>query len=269
MLLYETCFSNTIGPYASISPIYCGMAQTEPGHVYGSFRRKHFVFQYVLSGKGTFVSPYGTYTPKKDDIFVMHKGDLVDYTSDEADPWKYIWIEFDCFDALPPIFDCGILKGNETVRNYFLEILKLNDLKSGQKAYACSILYRILSALETDSTPPVRKLYSRYINQALKMIHAHYIRKLTVNEIADALNLNRSYFCVRFKKEVGVGVKEYIDEYRIEAAKGMLLQSDATITEIAASAGYSDSSSFIKQFHRKVGCSPTAFRRQQKQQFGW
>ena len=97
------------------------------------------------------------------------------------------------------------------------------------------------------------------------MIHEHYIRKITVSEIANALNLNRSYFCVRFKKEVGIGVKEYIDDYRIEAAKGMLLQSDASVTEVAASAGYSDSSSFIKQFHRKVGCSPTAFRKQRSQ----
>ena len=260
-LIYQYGFQKKDGPYSSIRPLYTGHSKCSKGHIYGPFRRKCFIFQYIVNGQGSFESPYGNYSPKSGDLIIMHRGDLVDYGCYGNDSWESIWIDFECTEKLPKVFETGVIHCEE-LREIFWEFTKIKDMTHGQSAYATSLIWKIISILDTDAPAP--KYYSRYVNEALTIIHRHYIQKITVNSIAETINLNRSYFCDLFKKEVGVSPKEYIDNYRISASCEILKQSDLLLSEVAEKAGYSDLAAFSKAFKLHKGISPKQYREKHK-----
>jgi AraC family transcriptional regulator len=49
---------------------------------------------------------------------------------------------------------------------------------------------------------------------------------------------------------------------RVERAKGLLAETDRSITEIAMDLGFSTSAYFTAVFHRETGTTPSDFRRQ-------
>jgi AraC-like DNA-binding protein len=254
-------FPKKEGPYSSIRPLNTGHSKCSKGHIYGPFRRKCFIFQYILNGQGSFESPYGSYTPKSGDLIIMHRGDLVDYGCYGNDSWESVWIDFDCSEKLPTVFETGVIH-NENLREIFLELIKIKDMTHGQTAYATGLIWKIISVLDTDE--PMPKHYSKYIDDALTYIHRHYIQKITVSEVANNISLNRSYFCSLFKKEVGTPPKDYIDNYRMSAACGILKQSSLSMSEVAEKAGYSDLAAFSKAFKLRMGISPKQYREKYK-----
>lgn len=256
--LFITSIPKSKGPYGSIRPTYIGHSVCSKGHIYGPFRRKCFVFQYVLKGEGVFNSPYGTFYPKENDLIIMHRGDLVSYSTSG---WECIWVDFDCNEPLPDAFKTGVIHCEE-LKEIFLNMLNINKLTHGKPAFICSLLWQIISKVDTNAL--TINNYSTTIYNAISIIHRHYIQKITVSEIANQLNLNRSYFCALFKNEVGISPKEFIDNYRISAAQEILKQSDLSVAEIAENAGYNDIAAFSKAFKLKTGISPLAYRNKYK-----
>lgn len=89
----------------------------------------------------------------------------------------------------------------------------------------------------------------------------HYTDKITLEQLAETIHMNRNYFCRFFKEKVGKTPFSYLNEYRINQAASKLLQSKASITEIAINSGFDNMSYFIRQFKHCKGCTPSAFRR--------
>ena len=247
------------GPYSSINPLVIGHEQLPPGPRYGPFRRKNFIFQYVLKGTGIFECPYGTLKMDAGDMFIMHKGDLVKYTADQYNPWEYVWIEFICNDTLPEIFNNGKLHCPE-VEPIFREVINVPNLKTGQKAYGTSLIFQIISILDKHENHLTYK--NRYVREGIAIIKRNYIQKITVSDIAKELNIDRSYLYELFLKELGKSPKEYIDEHRLSAAMGMIESSSASISEVASSCGYKDTSSFSRAFVKRMGMTPSQYRKQ-------
>lgn len=66
----------------------------------------------------------------------------------------------------------------------------------------------------------------------------------------------------RFRRTYGESPGHMLARLRIEKAKAMLTSSEASMAEIAQHCGYARQHEFSRAFHRVVGCTPTAFRRQ-------
>ena len=80
--------------------------------------------------------------------------------------------------------------------------------------------------------------------------------------------LNAAYLSRLFHKETGEKLSDYILRLRMERAKRLLKDSEKTISEVAASTGYSNLQHFSSQFKKKIGISPTDFRMQIKTREG-
>ena len=89
----------------------------------------------------------------------------------------------------------------------------------------------------------------------------HYRENLRLLDIADQLYRNPSYIGTVFKKETGVGFNEYLAAYRIQMAKGQLLEAGQTIAGVADAVGFCDVRHFSKTFKRLVGMTPAAYRK--------
>lgn len=97
--------------------------------------------------------------------------------------------------------------------------------------------------------------------QIKEFIDEHYLEKLKLPQIAEALHMNKYYLAHTFKKTTGYSPMQYVTQRRISEAQNMLLATDLTITEIALRCGWNDSNYFQNVFNSIVGMPPGRYRK--------
>jgi two-component system response regulator YesN len=98
------------------------------------------------------------------------------------------------------------------------------------------------------------------MTKAVLMIQAEMNRQITAAELAQRLNLSRSYFSQCFKDIIGKAFNEYSRSIRIEKAKEYLLNTNNTIVWIAEQTGYSDEKYFSRIYRELTGMLPSEYR---------
>ena len=96
--------------------------------------------------------------------------------------------------------------------------------------------------------------------QAIEYIHGHFREELDVDELAKMEHMSSTAFRVAFRKHTGVSPNEYIISQRISASCQLLMQTNMSISAIAADVGYGDQYYFSRIFKKKVGMPPLKFR---------
>ena len=89
----------------------------------------------------------------------------------------------------------------------------------------------------------------------------HYDVRLEVRELAQMANLSVSQFDRRFKQLYHMTPQQYILQVRIKAACQALVTTSDRVSEIAHRTGFYDQSYFAKQFRKRMGMTPMAFRK--------
>lgn len=98
------------------------------------------------------------------------------------------------------------------------------------------------------------------IQRVMAYINEHYAQPLTLEEIADAFFISKSYLSHEFVRYTNTSVYEYIQFRRICGAK-LLIASGVSLTDAAFQSGFNSYSSFLRTFRKTVGISPTDFQR--------
>ncbi|MGG4146739.1 response regulator [Paenibacillus algorifonticola] len=93
-----------------------------------------------------------------------------------------------------------------------------------------------------------------------QFINKHYKGELSLEKVADYLQLSPAYLSNLFKKETGQNFIDYVTEVKIGRAKFLLKTTDLKIAEIAREVGYGDEYYFSKVFKKNVGESPLKYR---------
>lgn len=86
--------------------------------------------------------------------------------------------------------------------------------------------------------------------------------KFSVDDVAAAFGMNRRTFARRLD-EHGTSFRKLLDEARYQSAQNLLRSSGATIAEVAARLGYSETATFTRAFRRWSGNSPRQWRQEQ------
>lgn len=102
-----------------------------------------------------------------------------------------------------------------------------------------------------------------YIDTVTEYINKNIGRRITLEELADAVALSSYHFSRRFKRDTGYSPVEYANHKKLDYAKTLLIRTDWTVTEIAERTGFSFKG-FIKLFTKSEGCSPLAWRNQRQ-----
>lgn len=100
--------------------------------------------------------------------------------------------------------------------------------------------------------------------QRLQKVH-HYIevnyqQEIDVNEVANLCNLTTAAFCRYFKKATHYTFTDFLNHFRINQSKNLLLQHK-NVTEACYESGFSNLSYFNKIFKKVTGENPSAFKR--------
>jgi AraC-like DNA-binding protein len=90
---------------------------------------------------------------------------------------------------------------------------------------------------------------------------------LTLEDAANALNLNKYYFSRFFKKHIGQSFHAYLTKTRVDFAKHYLIESKMRITDIAFNAGFGSLQTFNRVFKLLTGRTPGEYRRKNSAPF--
>lgn len=101
------------------------------------------------------------------------------------------------------------------------------------------------------------------VRTARSFIIGNYMRDISLNDVANVVNLSPVYFSGLFKKEIGENFIDYLNRVRIDAAKNMLKDVRYHVSEVAESCGFSDTRYFARIFKRIVGITPSDYRKRQ------
>jgi AraC-like DNA-binding protein/quercetin dioxygenase-like cupin family protein len=82
----------------------------------------------------------------------------------------------------------------------------------------------------------------------------------SVKEVARHMGYSISHIAARFRESEGVPLKRYLDDERCRVASWLMVYSDMSVGEVAASLQFTDIYSFSRFFKRLSGSSPTEFR---------
>ncbi|MEK8129843.1 response regulator [Paenibacillus filicis] len=98
------------------------------------------------------------------------------------------------------------------------------------------------------------------VEEAKQYIEEHLAEEVSLEEVADFIGLNASYFSQLFKQSSQETFVQYRTRRRMEKAKKLLEQPHWRITDISGEVGYADHPHFTKTFKKYAGCLPSEYR---------
>lgn len=97
--------------------------------------------------------------------------------------------------------------------------------------------------------------------KAILFIQKHYSDTISLDDIASSIHVSKGECCRCFKRSIQLTPFEYLMKYRIFIAAGLIRENkNASIADLASSAGFNSSSYFNKLFKKYLGCTPTEYR---------
>lgn len=258
--------------FVSLSVTYSGHQQCSAAQKWGKGIREQYILHYVVSGKGHYNTPDGSFALFPGDIFLIRPFTEIEYYPDPDDPWEYRWVNFTGADAEIILSRTDFTPSCPVMSGCGEDILPLMEMitdNPGQELYNAleltGTLYRLLSVLVKRSgnkNPSSKRSEERHkcLRAALDYIAANYPLPISVDDIAAAAAVSRSTLFRLFRTELGTSPSDYLIEYRIEQAKKLLSETDISVTAAARSAGYENNLYFSRAFRKATGMSPTEFR---------
>lgn len=254
---------------------FCGYAKCESFHSYGPATRPNYIIHYILEGKGCYQVNGQKYYLSAGQGFLIEPDTLTFYRADKEDPWSYLWVGVGGTGAEKYIRDIGLNSHQlifqhdqgEKLKGIVLAMLRHTRFSVSNLYYLQARLHDFFSVLTEniviDSVMEDSK-ESIYIQEAVSFISNYYSAGLSVADIADHINVNRSYLYTLFKSNLGISPKDYLTRFLISKACEQLVLTDSSIEGIADACGYRNPLVFSKAFKKETGTTPTEYRKKNR-----
>lgn len=267
-------------------------SQVKPGKRQNR-RHHHTEFEIALfkSGSGTYTVGDTAYAIQPGDIFLfsthevhciteIHEGEdmlllnvhfeprFIWSTGNDLFDAKYLKIFFERNDA----FENRLDRQNPATAVIRSLILQMEDEFAKQLLeYELMVKIQLLTILVTvsrhydyvsreSSRPAVHVKSLSQIEDAIHYIHDHLDSDLSLDDLAKAANMSRSYFSTIFKRLNGISPWDYITIKRIEQSIEYLESTDSSILEIACRCGFNNTANFNRAFKKITGKTPSEYR---------
>lgn len=249
-----------------------GWERTVPLHSYGPHARNHYLFHYVITGKGTLFANEQVYPITAGHGFLVVPGQITTYRADEQEPWEYTWIEFDGLRAQEclrlagisrkePVYTPSSRAAGEKLCQQMLYIVNNGNAEPIHLiGHAFLFLSQLVASSAHQRTQNVRRLRDFYIKEALTFIEGNFERDISIEEIAAFCGLNRSYFGKVFRETMGESPQTFLLHYRMARAAQLLKETNLPIGEIARQVSYDNQLHFSRAFKNVHGVSPREYR---------
>ena len=243
-----------------------------------------FEITYIRSGRGSYYV-----NGRKYDV---SEGDVIIFNNVEPHGW---WVEDEEMHILVMVFSSELIAGRtsffdsdylqpfiERGSSFKNKIEKKDErtmeigavMSESNREWKCrklgyqlmikSDVLKILTLLirySQDDTKPrellnEKKNAMKRLQDAFEYISSNYKNKVTLEEAAKAAYMSPNYFSSYFRRVTGVTFSEYLTDFRIRKAKGLLRTTDLSTNEIAGECGFGNMSNFYRLFKKQTGSTP-------------
>jgi len=160
----------------------------------------------------------------------------------------------------------GIAFGKETQKQIGGRLKNLATLKKFEQFLELLDILNFLSRVDDKvllHSEPVKNQFNTRDKDRLDKIYTfideHYQRRIDIQEVADLSHLSKPAFCRYFKKITKLTFTQFVNHYRIDKSKKLLL-SGKNVTETCFSSGFESLSYFNRTFKKITGTNPISFR---------
>lgn len=233
---------------------------------WGPTRRNRYLIHYVFSGKGYFNG-----TPvSRGQGFLTTPGMLEHYYADNDDPWHYLWIIFDdpavepyiaLYNANP---DTHVFSYHDVnvVEDVVRRMRSAPDRVFFSSAQLTEMFLRLFNRCVCPTTNYTKSNEQFYVDYCVNLIQSGLHLPITVNTLCQKLGISQTYLYRIFQKNLHCSPKQYLSQCRLLQAQKLLQETDLSISDIAASVGFTDVLSFSRFFSTRLNLSPTEYRTQ-------
>lgn len=249
-----------------------GWERNEPLHSYGPHKRDHYLFHYVISGRGTLYANEQTYHIEGGRGFLIVPDQTTTYVADTDDPWEYTWIEFDGLrvseslslaglSPTQPVYTPQNHEAGLALQEQMMYIVNHpQDSPVRQIGNGFLFLDQLVQSSVARRLPSQRRLRDFYMKEALSFIEQNYQRDISIEEIAAFCGLNRSYFGKVFRDSMGESPQAFLLHYRMARAAQMLKETTLPIGTISTMVSYANQLHFSRAFKSVYGVAPRTYR---------
>ena len=161
--------------------------------------------------------------------------------------------------------EMGISDTNELVVQ--MEKLKIKYLLYNNTHDAYNEMLRLIDIL-FDKMNIKGKLSDDGMRSVIDYIERNLRRGISLEDVANHVNISTYYLSKIFKKEMGVNFITYVTDRKMDLAKEMLANTDIPVLNIALDLAYNEANYFSKAFKKKTGFTPSEYREKYKRKEG-
>ena len=244
----------------------CGT--TYPNKSYSIVRASSNVscIEYIVRGKGEVTLDGEHFSPMAGDTYFLPQGMSQEYHSDKKDPWEKIWINV----SGELVMTLAKMYGIDRIHHF--PKLDTSDLLLKFQYYAshpdvenyaekCISLLTALFVRMSNHVYKPQEEKSSPIQKILDYIDRHETDVIRIEQLAQICEKSPSQTERLFRAEFGIPPYRYILNRKIEIAKQLLRETGMSIRDIAGYLSFEDEFYFSGLFRRKVGVSPSEYRR--------
>lgn len=231
---------------------------------------EHLELFFLVRGSGTLFLDGRPIPMKEGDLAVIRGTQIHSYTTEDRAHTHDTVLIYPTFladvDFSPNSLE-GIVRGDPEVAAIFSALHEeYRAGGAGGEMMQKSLVYRLLAYLlrtyptANPGAEREHRLMLTRFSSVVRYVAENYTERITTAELAGMCYLSEGHFCRFFKSATGKTPLAYVNEYRIDKATALLANTDATVTEIALSVGFSDVNYFSRMFRRVKGMTPGAFR---------
>ena len=148
----------------------------------------------------------------------------------------------------------------------------LSDLKdngsSNEPLNMLALLDLLSSKKDLVRIHPIASCEGQTVSEKLDMIDRYITSnvygKVSLEDVSKYVGMNRTYFCLFFKKHYGKGFADYLNDMRIEKAISLLSLPGKSIADVARECGFKTAPYFTRAFIRSKGITPCDYRKKLK-----
>ena len=125
---------------------------------------------------------------------------------------------------------------------------------------ARALVLKIIARIRTNGKP-LEEQKASLATLIKAYLDKHYRENIHLEDIASATNSNAYYLSHVFKSDIGLSPMRYVALRRLGEAQNLLINTNMTVTQIAASIGYNNSNYFQNVFRNAIHMTPGEYRR--------
>lgn len=248
----------------------CGYEECLPAKPYEFKPLDYWVVHYCVHGEGYMEIQGQTRHLKAGDLFIIPPFTRNKYYPDLENPWAYRWIGL--FGTIVPKYleKCSFSKEScflhykvdNTLENLFESVY--DSYRFNHKLQAMGNVFHLLDYLQNHLAVNREDQLTAgeiHFHSILKYIHQNYFNEISVQGIAQEMNIDRTYIFKLFKKYMQISPSQYILRYRLDKASVLLRKTALSITDIGYAMGFNTPAYFSKMFTEYIGTTPSGYRK--------